>query len=207
MNWKTTAAVAVFLAAAPVLLASAEPAVGKARRLAEILGIEPGMTVAEIGAGDGELTVEMARLVGASGHVYSTEVSENRLEKIRENVAAAGLENVTVTAGEATDANLPRECCDTIFMETVYHHFTHPMEMDASLYAAMKPGGRLAVIDFPPRRGGVDGVPKNRGGHGMPIDLLIQELEQAGFRLEKRIDDWRGRQYCMVFQKPIDADS
>ncbi len=207
MNWRPSAAVAISAMAGLALLVAAAPPDNKAPRLIELLGIEPAMTVAEIGAGSGDLTVEMARIVGPAGRVYSTEVSESKLRGIRENAAGAGLENVTVIAGDATSANLPPGCCDAIFMETVYHHFTHPAEMNASLYAATKPGGRLAIIDFPPRGGSVDGVPDSRGGHGMPVDLLIRELEQAGYRLEKRIDDWRGREYCVVFRKPAGPES
>ncbi len=201
----------VFIAPLPViaaaLLVSAAPSNSKANRLIDLLGIEPGMAVAEIGAGDGDLSVEIARELGAAGHMYSTEVSEKRLTKMRENVSDAGLENVTIIKGEDTDTKLPVGCCDVIYMETVYHHFTDPGAMDASLFAAMKPGGRLAVIDFPPRHGSVDGVPESRGGHGMPINLLIKELEAAGFELSERIEDWGGREYCIVFRKPASSDS
>jgi len=196
---------AVLILIAAALLESAAP--GNSDRLIELLAIEPGMTVAEIGAGDGDLTVLIARKLGGAGHMYSTEVSEKRLKKMRENVAEAGLENVTIVTGGATGTNLPAGCCDAVFMETVYHHFTDPGAMDASLFAALKRGGRLAVIDFPPRSGGVNGVPDNRGGHGMPIALLIEELEAAGFEFTERIDGWQGRQYCIVFTKPPARDS
>ena len=91
-------------------------------------------------------------------------------------------------------------------MRGVYHHVTRPVETNASLHQALRANGRLAVVDFPPgwflsTFFRVKGVPANRGGHGVPPDLVIGELETAGFRLERRIDKWDGRSYCLVFQK------
>src|SRR5687767_13847794 len=90
-----------------------------AQRLIAALGIEPGMTVGEIGAGSGELTVLMAQHVGPAGRVYSTEINDQRLSEIRKAVAAAGLQNVTVLAAADDRTNLPDACCDAIFMRNV----------------------------------------------------------------------------------------
>jgi len=91
-------------------------------------------------------------------------------------------------------------------MRRVYHHFTDPAKEDASLFASLKPGGLLAVIDFPPGKGPnpapVKGVPKNRGGHGMPKQLLIDELVAAGFQAMTSPAEWEGEDYCVVFRKP-----
>ena len=78
--------------------------------------------------------------------------------------------------------------------------------MDASLLRALKPGGELAVIDFPPRKGlsmsdPVKGVPANRGGHGIPQKILIGEMTAAGFAVEKILNDWPEDSYCVVFRK------
>ena len=89
----------------------------------------------------------------------------------------------------------------------VYHHLTAPVEMDASLMRSLKSGGRLAVIDFPPRQSlsqsdPVKGVPQNRGGHGIPKKILVDELTSAGFIVEKTIDDWPDNDYLVMFVKP-----
>jgi predicted methyltransferase len=86
----------------------------------------------------------------------------------------------------------------------VYHHLTKPAEIDASLFQSLKPGGLLAVIDTEPRPGSsrVEGVPENRGGHGVPQKILIQELTAAGFQLQKVLDDWPSDDYCVIFRKP-----
>jgi SAM-dependent methyltransferase len=109
-----------------------------------------------------------------------------------------------------TETKLPEACCDSIFMRLVYHHLTKPLEVDASLFRALKPGGLLVVIDEEPPAGTKppEGVPENRGGHGMPQKLLVEELASAGFQAVKSLDDWPNHEhpanhrYCAVFRKP-----
>jgi hypothetical protein len=85
----------------------------------------------------------------------------------------------------------------------VYHHLTKPAEFDANLVRSLKAGGRLAIIDFPPRPGlePVEGVPSNRGGHGIPQKIVIEELKAAGLQVEKIVDDWAENSYCVLFVK------
>ncbi len=172
-------------------------------RLAEALELKPGMTVAEIGAGAGEFTVAIAKRLGPSSQVFSTELDKYRLQDIKRASDAAGLQNVKVIeAGEAA-TNLPAACCDAIFMRRVYHHFTHPAEIDASLFASLKPGGLLAVVDFEPRGGGVPpGVPANRGGHGVHAQTVVEEVTAAGFTHLRTIRDWPDGMYLELFRKP-----
>ena len=179
-------------------------------RLSGLLQVQPGMTVAEIGAGEGRVTAFMANQVGSSGMIFSTEIDEDRLEDIRQAAAEAGHQNVTALLGTARETNLPAACCDAIFLVKVYHHFTEPTAINQSLFESLKPGGRLAVIDFPPSPwvfwlGHPDGVPENRGGHGTPREILIKELEQAGFVIEHDIPDWwtwPQQRICVVARKP-----
>jgi ubiquinone/menaquinone biosynthesis C-methylase UbiE len=80
--------------------------------------------------------------------VYSTDINPERLKEIRQAVEKAGLQNVTVVEGGSARTNLPDECCDAIFMRHVYHHLGDPPGMNASLLRSLKPGGRVAVVDF-----------------------------------------------------------
>jgi len=121
-------------------------------KLATLLEWKPGRTIAEVGAGKGKMTVVAAERVGPSGHVFSNEFDPKRLADIQAAVAKRKLANVTIIKAGESDTNLPPKCCDAVFMRDVYHHFTHPAEIDASLLRALKPGGLLAVIDFPPAR-------------------------------------------------------
>jgi len=88
-------------------------------------------------------------------------------------------------------------------LRRVYHHLTKPVEFDANLVRSLKSGGRLAIIDFPPRAGlePVEGVPSNRGGHGIPEKIVIEELKAAGLQVEKIVEDWPEGSYCVVFGK------
>jgi predicted methyltransferase len=181
----------------------------EAPRLFDLLELKPGMTVGEIGAGRGEMTIEMARRLGPSGRVYSTELDPARLTEIREAVSREQLTNVTIiTAGERT-SNLPAVCCDAIFMRDVYHHFTHPDEIDRSLVASLKPGGRLVVIDFEPTPGSAlpEGVPANREGHGVRPETIVAEMTAAGLSAVRTIPGWTNlranrQMFLTLFKKP-----
>ena len=178
----------------------------EAEKLAALLNWKPGSVVGEIGAGEGGMTLAAAERVGPTGRVYTTELDPDKLAKLESLAAAQKTHNIiALKAGEA-ETNLPLECCDSIFMRRVYHHFTQPAQEDASLFQSLKPGGLLAVIDFQPGEGPGDlkppkGVPKNRGGHGMPKQLLIDELTAAGFQLVTSPAEWSSPDYCVVFRK------
>jgi SAM-dependent methyltransferase len=135
--------------------------------------------------------------------VYATEIDAKKLAALREEVARRKLANVIVVESKEADTNLPAGCCDAIFLRRVYHHLTKPAEFDTGLVRSLKSGGRLAIIDFPPRAGlePVEGVPSNRGGHGIPEKIVIEELTAAGLRVEKILEDWPEDSYCVLFVK------
>src|SRR5690242_7915003 len=175
----------------------------QASRLFELLSLQRGMSVAEVGAGTGAMTVEMAKRLGPDGHVYSNELNPERLADIRKAVAREHLQNVTLIQSSDASANFPEACCDAIFMRDVYHHFTKPAEMDESLVRSLKPGGRLAVIDFEPARasGLPAGVPQNRGGHGIHPATVREELEAAGLAWSNTNIDWAPDHLFIVLAK------
>jgi ubiquinone/menaquinone biosynthesis C-methylase UbiE len=172
-------------------------------RLAELMRWKAGTIVADIGAGDGKYTFAAVERVGATGKVYATEIDAKKLGELRDEVAKRKLGNVMVVESKEADTNLPTGCCDAIFLRRVYHHLTKPAEFDAALVRSLKPGGRLAIIDFPPRAGlePVEGVPSNRGGHGIPQKIVIEELSAAGLKVQKIEEDWPEDDYCVVFVK------
>jgi ubiquinone/menaquinone biosynthesis C-methylase UbiE len=173
------------------------------KRLAALMEWKPGTIVADIGAGDGKYAFAAAKIVGDSGKVFATEIDEEKLAKLRSEVTKRHLTNVIVLESKEADTNLPAECCDAIFLRRVYHHLTKPAEFDAALVRSLKPSGRLAIIEFPPRSGlePVDGVPANRGGHGIPQKVAIEELTSAGLQLLKAVNDWPADDYCILFVK------
>jgi predicted methyltransferase len=173
------------------------------KRLAALMEWKPGTVAADIGAGDGEYTFATVERVGAAGKVYATEIDAKKLAELRGEVAKRKLGNVIVIESKEADTGLPTGCCDAIFLRRVYHHLTKPVEFDANLVRSLKPGGRLAIIDFAPRAGldPVEGVPSNRGGHGISQKIVIEELSAAGLQVEKTVNDWPGDCYCVLFVK------
>ena len=178
-------------------------AAGEIGRLAELMGWKAGIFVADIGAGDGKYAFAAAERVGSAGRVYATEIDAKKLAELREEVAKRKLGNVMVVESKEAETNLPAGCCDAIFLRRVYHHLTKPVEFDANLVRSLKSGGRLAIIDFAPRAGlePVEGVPSNRGGHGIPEKIVIEELKAAGLQVEKIVEDWGEGSYCVLFGK------
>ena len=173
------------------------------KRLGFLMDWRPGTIVADIGAGDGRYAFAAAQLVGPSGKVFATEIDEEKLAALKSEVTKRRLTSVTIIASKEADTNLPAECCDAIFLRRVYHHLTKPAEFDAALVRSLKSAGRLAIIEFPPRSGlePVDGVPANRGGHGIPQKVAIEELTSAGLQLLKAVNDWPADDYCILFVK------
>lgn len=177
------------------------------QRLAKVMAWKSGQAIADVGAGEGEIGFAAAGIVGSGGKVYLTELDEQKLAALRKEAAERKLKNAVVLAAAEKETRLPEACCDAIVLRHVYHHFTAPMEMDASLLRSLKPGGQLAVIDFAPRKGlsesdPVKGVPANRGGHGIPKKVLVEELKAAGFMLDKTLEDWPDGDYLVIFRKP-----
>lgn len=173
--------------------------------LIEAMELKEGSVVADIGAGDGNQTLAIARRVGPEGHVYSTELGEESLLELREAVESSRVTNVTVTEAQEKQTNLPQECCDALFLRRVYHHITDPASMNRSLWESLKPGGRLAVIDFEPRDSEAEPDGRASGNqHGVTADTVVKELQQAGFVLISR-EQPSGRNIYVVMEKPEDG--
>jgi ubiquinone/menaquinone biosynthesis C-methylase UbiE len=176
--------------------------------LVDILALEPGMAVADVGAGFGAWTIRFSKWIGPSGRVFATEIGASQLASLRESVKKEGLTNVTVVEGAPRSTNLPANCCDAIFIRDAYHHLTEPQDILKSFAAALKPGGRLAIIDFPPRPNSQipDGVPKDRAGHGVPPEVVEREGREV-LTYMKTMTDWAPKSqpaslFLVLFEKP-----
>ena len=178
--------------ALPFLITTLVPALAFAQRsgstidndrIFQALGVREGLTVCEIGAGDGALSIAVARAVGAGGRVYTSELGDDRVKTLRDKIAASGLPQISVIAGDATATNFPDGACDALFMRNVYHHFADPARMNSAITKAVRRGGRVAVVDFAPP-GAEAASPAERdkdGTHGVTPESLSRELEEAGF--------------------------
>lgn len=173
--------------------------------LIEVLEIESGSTVADIGAGDGDQTLAIAEYIGSNGTIYSTELGENELEGLKQSVTNSDFKNITVLEGHPDKTNLPEQCCDAIYLRRVYHHISNPKTFSASLLTSLKPGGRLAIIDFEPRGNEAEPGERSSGSqHGVTPETVVQELEEAGFTLISE-EEGSGRDIYVVMQKPDDG--
>lgn len=120
----------------------------KPSKLIELMGIKPGDHVADIGAGSGYHVRRIAPIVGEGGQVYAVDIQPEMLAILERGLTREGINNVTMILGEIDDPNLKPESIDMAFMVDVYHEFSHPYEMTAALVEALKPGGRLILVEY-----------------------------------------------------------
>jgi ubiquinone/menaquinone biosynthesis C-methylase UbiE len=177
-----------------------------ARRIVAKLGVAKGAVLGEIGAGTGEVALEVAELLGKEGKLYTNELDKKKLETLRERARGSKGAPIEVVEALPDSSNYPDGCCDGMYMRDVYHHFTEPAKLVAQFYRNLKPGGRLVVIDFRPGTGTnrkmPAGVPENRTGHGIPIPILREELEAGGFQHVETIEQWRKHLFAVIVEKP-----
>ena len=150
-------------------------------QVVEALDLEPGMDVADVGAGTGLYTLLFARAVRPDGQVYAVDISQSFVDAIMERTAEVNVHNVVPVVNQQRSAMLPADSVDLVFMADTYHHFEFPQAMLESIHQALRPGGVLAVIDFR-RMPGVSNawiLGHVRAGR----EQVIAEIEEAGFRL------------------------
>jgi len=146
---------------------------GEAATVMDLARIAPGMTVADIGAGEGYYTVRLAERVGAKGRVVAEDIDRDAMGRLANRVEKDKLANVYTQVGTPDDARLPNASFDRIFMVHMYHEVTEPYAFLWRMRQALKPGGQVIVVD----------LDRPTGKHGMPPALLFCELEAVGFRL------------------------
>jgi ubiquinone/menaquinone biosynthesis C-methylase UbiE len=168
----------------------------EAERVMSLLGVTPGLTVADIGAGSGYYTVRLARRVGTEGHIFAEDVVPEYLERLAHRVANEGLGSiVTIVRGDPHDPRLPAGSVDLALLVHMYHEVAQPYGLLWNLRAALRPGARVAVID----------ARKVTAQHGTPPDVLRCELAAVGYR-EMTFHDLQENTYLAVFALPNPPD-
>lgn len=162
----------------------------------DALGSLSGQTVADVGAGSGYFTVRLAARVGRQGRVYANDLQPEMLKMLAARLARENVPNVTLIPGAVDDVRLPAASVDLVLMVDVYHEFSEPQKMLRSIRAALKPGGRLVLLEY--RKEDPD-VPI-RLEHKMSIAEARLEVESEGFSLAK-VDDRLPRQHILIFSK------
>lgn len=149
--------------------------VSEAETVMDRSGVMPGMTVADIGAGEGYYTIRLAGRVGPDGRVLAEDIVPEVRDKLAERVNRDALENVSVRLGEPADPKLPENSFDRIFMVHMYHEIGQPYEFLWKMRPSLKKGGRVIVVD----------ADRSTEEHGTPAALLRCEFEAAGYKLVK----------------------
>ena len=166
------------------------------------MDLKPGMRVADVGAGSGLFTVLFADAVGDDGWVYAVDIAPKIVGFIAERADKAGIENITPVLCDQNSVNLAPESVDVLFVCDVYHHFESPADTNRTLFRALRPGGRLVLIDFvrDPATSSEWLLNHVRAGK----QTFRAELEEAGFELlaEPEVPGLT-ENYLLMFSKPV----
>lgn len=170
----------------------------QAARIVQTLGIRPGQTVADLGTGGGALLPLLSQAVGPQGIVFAEDIFDDFLASAKQKSATAGLTNVRFVKGTDKNVNLPAGAVDLAVTVDAYHHFDYPGEVLASVKAALRPGGRFAVVDYYKRPGAMSGADAVQH---IRLDLpdVIKEVTSFGWRLVEERVHVPGSQYILVF--------
>jgi protein-L-isoaspartate O-methyltransferase len=153
-------------------------------RAIRALDLKPGMVVADIGAGSGYYTVRLAREVGAQGRVYATDIQPGMIALLKRRLADEQIDNVTLVQGAPDDPGLPPAAIDLALMVDVYHELSSPQAFLRKLREALKPDGRLVLVEF---RKEDPAVPILEV-HKMSVAEVKAELEAEGYTIDRVID-------------------
>ena len=160
------------------------------------LNLKPGMTVADVGAGTGYMSLKLAKRVGANGKVFAEDVQPDMLAKVRENAAKANLKNIQAVQGTFTDPKLPRGQMDLVLLVDVYHEFSEPQKMLRGIRESLKPDGRLVLLEYRKEDPKIPIIEE----HKMSVAEVKTELEAEGFLLGPVIETLP-RQHILILTK------
>ena len=152
----------------------------------KVLGLKPGMDIADIGAGTGFYSLLFAQQVGKSGKVFAVDVTEDFVSNIKRRAEENNLHNLQAILSEQKDTRLQPASIDIAFVCNTYHHFEYPQAMLASMYRALRPGGTLVIIDYRKQAGTSSSWVMSHVRHGK--QSVINEIEQGGFKFQSESD-------------------
>ena len=163
----------------------------EAQVVMDLADIRAGMTVADIGAGEGYYTVRLAERVGADGRVLAQDISREALDRLGRRVERERLENISIKFGDADNPQLPADSFDRIFMVHMYHEVTDPYAFLWNMWPALNVGGQIVVVESDSKV----------GSHGLPHTLLFCEFEAVGYVLVEYTERPDIKGYFARFQR------
>lgn len=181
---------------APWLIRESRQREEDCQKMLENLGVKPGMTICDMGCGNGFYSLKLAEMVGENGKILAVDIQPEMLRLLKARAEEQGIENIELVLGELDDPKLPEGKVDMILCVDVYHEFSHPVEMLAGMRKSLKPEGQIALLEF---RMEDPNVPIKLL-HKMSKKQMLLEYEANGFQLAKQFDGlpW---QHMMFFEK------
>ena len=172
----------------------------KPQAIVDAMEVQPGMTVADIGTGIGFLLPYLSKAVGDEGKVLAEDIYSDFLEKAQANAAAQKLDNIEFILGHEKDPRLPEGAVDAVVVVDTYHHFDYPSSVLAAIRRALRPQGRLVIVDYYRRP---DAMPGGNAMSHIRLDEpeVLREVESKGFRLLKKKEHVRNSHYLLVLVK------
>jgi ubiquinone/menaquinone biosynthesis C-methylase UbiE len=165
-------------------------------RVLDALGIGSGMVVADVGAGTGYFTVRMARRVGATGKVWATDLQPEMLRLLDGRLSREHVGNVELRRATDDDTGLPHDCCDLILLVDVYHELADPAAILAGLRHALRPHGRLVLVEYRAEDPNVPIKPE----HKMRLEQVKKELGERGFHFVDSLE-FLPDQHVIIFTR------
>jgi len=148
-----------------------------ADKVMDAIGVQPGMTVGEVGAGRGRYAVKMAERVGPTGKIYANDIDAGALAYLNFRCKRDSITNIETILGTVTDPRLPKGKLDMVYFINTYHHVEKPVELMKSIIPALKPGGCLVIIEHAPEKA------TSMGHHCTPKETVLQQAKEAGFKM------------------------
>jgi ubiquinone/menaquinone biosynthesis C-methylase UbiE len=172
----------------------------KPRELVQAMGLQPGMSVADVGTGVGYMLPFLSRAVGRQGHVFAEDIFDDFLASAKQRAQTQNLANVTFVKGSDTDPNLPEGQLDQVLVLDVYHHFDYPEKMLAGIHKALKPGGKLVIVEYYKSQ---EAMPNGRALNHIRINKpeVAKEIQANHFRLVSEREHVPGSQYMLILER------